>query len=277
MKSDTSIVQSTFDFAMRDINALELRIVKSEDDADAMLWEQAAQVVAQLKAGLSQRQLAAQWINVRNDGKPYSKTHVVVTVQAFGHFNDHPRPRFRDVYNEITNASTTAHVSHNSGDNEWYTPREYIDAARLVLGEIDLDPASSADAQAVVQAARYYTREEDGLAQPWHGRVWLNPPYAHPAIEHFANKLAEDVARHDVVAAVVLVNNATETEWFATLCAHAAAICFPTGRVRFWQPGAETAAPLQGQAVLYIGDARERFAETFESFGLVLFAFKDTP
>ena len=75
MKAVSALVQSVFDFALREINALEDRIVRAEDDADAMLWEQAQHVVAQLDAGLTQRQLAAQWINART-GEPYSVAHV---------------------------------------------------------------------------------------------------------------------------------------------------------------------------------------------------------
>lgn len=265
-----TINQSVFDFAIREINALETRIVKSEDDADAMLWDQARQVVAQLDAGSSTRKLAEQWINVR-EGVAYNHTHVHYVAQVFRLRNTEiPRPRFRDAYNEIRNASAPPHVSQNTGNNEWYTPKEYIEAATKVLGEIDLDPASTPEANAVVGAKAFYTLEQNGLQQPWRGRVWLNPPYAQPDIELFAGKLAESVVAHDVSAALILVNNATETEWFRTIANVARGCCFPEGRVKFWSPDRDSATPLQGQAVFYIGTNFGLFQKQFRSFGTIL-------
>lgn len=159
------------------------------------------------------------------------------------------------------------HVSHNSGNNEWYTPPEYIYAARLVMGGIDLDPATSEEANKVVDAARFYTAEDDGLRQPWSGRVWMNPPYATDLVGRFIDRLATGMECGDVTEAVVLVNNATETAWFNRLMGVASAVCFPRGRVRFWQPGGDTGAPLQGQAVVYCGSNTHRFIEEFKDFG----------
>ncbi len=162
--------------------------------------------------------------------------------------------------------SKIPHVSYNSGYYEWYTPSEYIEAARRVLGVIDLDPASSEVANSVVCATKFYDLESDGLSQEWIGKVWMNPPFSSRLIGMFIDKL---LSSHLVTDAVVFVNNATETRWFQSLAKESSAICFPSGRVRCWGPAKSKSSPLQGQAILYLGDDYERFLREFSKFGTV--------
>lgn len=159
------------------------------------------------------------------------------------------------------------HVAYNNGNNEWYTPEAYIAAARRVLGDIDLDPASSEIANRIVKARQIYTVQDDGLAKEWAGKVWLNPPYAGDLIPLFCDKIAAHYKMGEVAESIILVNNATETGWFNILIELASAVVFPKGRVKFYAPDGTLAAPLQGQAVIYLGNNPDKFLQHFKPFG----------
>lgn len=167
----------------------------------------------------------------------------------------------------VSDVKKRPHISYNSGNNEWYTPKEFIDAARNAMGSIDLDPASNDIANQVVQAEKYYTAETNGLDKDWNGNVWMNPPYASDLIEKFIDKLIEQTEAGNVNQAVVLVNNATETGWFSKLVHISSAVCFPKSRVKFYMPDGKTGAPLQGQAVLYVGNEPRNFVDAFKDLG----------
>lgn len=159
------------------------------------------------------------------------------------------------------------HVTNNSGENEWYTPAEFINSAREVMGSIDLDPASCEHANNTVAAAKYFSIEDDGLSHEWRGNVWMNPPYSGGLISKFITRLNESVENGAVAQAVVLVNNATETQWFASLVKNASAIVFPTSRIRYLSVRGEENTPLQGQAFVYIGNNPWKFLEVFKAHG----------
>lgn len=65
---------------------------------------------------------------------------------------------------------------HSSESWEHPTPQDVVQAARSVMGEIDLDPASSTTFNERIKAKDIFTEFDDGLARNWHGRVFLNPP-----------------------------------------------------------------------------------------------------
>jgi hypothetical protein len=69
-----------------------------------------------------------------------------------------------------------ANIRHSSENSEFLTPQWLTDWAHHVMGGIDLDPATSEQANRTVRAERIFTKNENGLFQAWHGRVFLNAP-----------------------------------------------------------------------------------------------------
>jgi hypothetical protein len=161
-----------------------------------------------------------------------------------------------------------------STNNEWYTPGVFLEAVRQVLGQIDLDPASCAFANQVVQATRYYTQEDDGLHQPWFGKVWMNPPYGREEGERDSNqarwtrRLLDAYHAGDVTEAIMLVNAVPGNRWFVPLKDYP--ICFPDGRIRFYNEATEAGQPTHSNAFVYLGPNIATFDRVFSSFGAVM-------
>lgn len=110
--------------------------------------------------------------------------------------------------------------------DEWYTPPEVFEALGL---RFNLDPAAPPGGVPWVPARRSFSIAEDGLAQDWRGRVWLNPPYGRAT----ADWLARLAAHGDGLA---LVFARTDTHWFQRFASEATALCFIGGRLRFRRP-----------------------------------------
>lgn len=61
--------------------------------------------------------------------------------------------------------------------DDYWTPRSLFDTLGL---EFDLDVACPPEGPLHTPARAWYTQETDGLASPWWGRVWMNPPFSNP-------------------------------------------------------------------------------------------------
>lgn len=119
-------------------------------------------------------------------------------------------------------------IRHNNDD--WMTPRHILDA----LGKFDLDPATPIN-RPWDTADRHFSSIDDGLAQNWSGRVWLNPPYSKP--EPWLRRLA------DHGNGVALVFARTDTRWFAEqVWARADALLFIRSRLAFVRADLEKSA-----------------------------------
>lgn len=164
---------------------------------------------------------------------------------------------------------------HSSKSVEWYTPREIMDAVHAVMGSIELDPASCAEANAIVRAQRYYTREDDGLRQSWASRtLWSNPPYGRGDRNRsnqgiWSAKLLDAYRCGDVGEACLLVNAVPDRSWFKPLWSHA--ICFLDERLDF-VGGEEQSddSPTHPSCVVHLGESHARFVEVFGRIGHVV-------
>jgi ParB family chromosome partitioning protein len=161
----------------------------------------------------------------------------------------------------------TVRGTEGTGEFERYTPSKYVEAVREVLGEIDLDPASSAKAQRTVKAERFFTDRDDGLEQEWHGRVFLNAPYNRDLLPRFVRKLVAEIEAGHVTQAIMLVNNCADTDWFDAALRRCRSVCFTHGRIPFLKPNNEELSCTQGQAFLYFGAQPDRFEAVFHRIG----------
>lgn len=156
--------------------------------------------------------------------------------------------------------------------DEWGTPGEYIELARKVMGGIDLDPASNEHAQKTVQADRFFTKDDDGLAQQWTGKVWLNPPYSRRLINQFVDKLVAEWWARNVTEAIVLTHNRTDTRWFSKLASVSICRCDTDGRIRFETADGVGNSPPNGSTFFYFGKDPDRFFQVFRDIGNVLWS-----
>jgi len=213
-----------------------------------------------------------EWIRWVEENLPFDRTQASRYMKVY-----HNRDRLNDESPQhLTGAMAAlispkkAHVSHNSGENEWYTPPRFIEAARNVMGHIDTDPASSPIANETVGAEEYFTVDDNGLEEEWGEKVWLNPPYSQPEISQFCDALIAKLVSGEVKEACALVNNATETVFGQQLLSLCSAVCFPSGRIKFLDKQGDEGAPLQGQMVVYFGEENGKFCSEFAEFGVCL-------
>lgn len=117
------------------------------------------------------------------------------------------------------------HRGYQGESDEWLTPPEIV----TQLGPFDLDPCAMID-QPWRTAATEFTFHDDGLAQEWDGRVWLNPPYGQQT-----GKWLKKLARHGDGIALIFAR--TETVMFHNwVWDTAAAIFFFRRRLNFHHP-----------------------------------------
>lgn len=121
-----------------------------------------------------------------------------------------------------------SHQSSKMLSDVWLTPPDLLKA----LGPFDLDPCAAPEPRPWPTAAQHFVKADNGLARPWHGRVWCNPPYSVQARRWLQRMVAHGNG-------IALTFARTETAWFwETIWEPKAAsgVLFLKGRLHFHRP-----------------------------------------
>lgn len=164
-------------------------------------------------------------------------------------------------------------VFHSSDSSEWFTPPDIVERARRSLGgQIDLDPASCAEANKLVRADTFWTKEDNGLAHDWRGykRIFVNPPGGRglPALwwDAAAKAAAEGASVVFVMFSIQQLQTIARTKTRDAF-AH---VCIPRKRVCYWRPDGAFSRPPHASAVVYLGARPTVFYTEFEDVGPIL-------
>ena len=131
----------------------------------------------------------------------------------------------------------------SSARDDWATPQWLFAQLDAEFG-FTLDPCATREN---ATCARFFTKDEDGLARPWTGSVFLNPPYGRP-LSRWIEKAYESARAGATVACLLPAR--TDTAWFHDLVLpHARQIRFFRGRLRF--AGATHSAPFPSLLVVF--------------------------
>jgi len=164
----------------------------------------------------------------------------------------------------------------------WQTPAYIADLCRDVMEGIDLDPASCYEANLRVKAEFFYTEDRDGLKLPWHGRVFLNPPYGGAkecGADLFLRKLIDELHRGNATQAITVLNlQSVPTLWFPRVRRAASAHAIWSKRINFIGPVTKSGhtkygAAKNGTIFSYFGPHRDRFIEVFSSGSMAFIEF----
>lgn len=156
--------------------------------------------------------------------------------------------------------------SEKTGNNEWYTPTDLVDDLKAAVGGFDLDPCAGAEPFPI--AEHRYTKRDDGLAHPWFGKVFCNPPYERFVIDQWAERMRVEYQRAGGPELVIgLVPARCNTDWWHEVADDADLICLLDNRLRFGN--AEGTGRYPYALIVYADFIPDQLIEVLEDWGKV--------
>ena len=140
------------------------------------------------------------------------------------------------------------HAGNSSTDQSWETPTELLEALYLVFPKFDLDPCAPRQTRPTLKARVRYTAEDDGLSLPWHGVVFMNPPYGR-TLSRWIAKARQEVESGRARVVVALIPARPDTSYWHEHIAEKAVVYFLRGRLRFGN--CDQSAPFPSALVIW--------------------------
>lgn len=112
--------------------------------------------------------------------------------------------------------------------DHWSTPPKLVTAMESEFGRFDLDPCCRPE---TAKAEKFYTQVDDGLSNPWNGKIWLNPPYSNPA--PWLKKAIQETESGRASIVVALLPSCTDTNWFHAYVLGRSEVRYMRGRITF--------------------------------------------
>lgn len=182
-------------------------------------------------------------------------------------------------------------VFHSSVSDNWWTPDWLVNLSKEVLGEIDLDPASSYESNLKIGAARFIDEKSNGLITPWNDNenepisVFLNPPGGKIGNKSkagfFWNTLMAYASADFISHAIFLafsIEALQTTQINSSQPITSFPLCIPKKRIAFVDPiNNARHSPSHSNAIAYIPgtkDESQKFIDVFQDVGAIMMPLK---
>ncbi len=173
-------------------------------------------------------------------------------------------------------------IQLSSRTDDWHTPKYIIDMVREVIPFIELDPASSEEANEVVQAETFYTEEQDALSLTWSKHpvtIYLNSPGGKKGNKSMTGLFWDKLMRHrdaGLVSEAIFMGFSLEhlavtQAYEPSLCDFP--FCIPRKRIRFVSPEGNFNSPTHSNVIAYIpgvDNNTSKFKKVFSQLGKIM-------
>jgi len=186
----------------------------------------------------------------------------------------------RDLHRQRIAGLSALQIKELAKSEKWgdenYTDSSFIGLCRDFLGEIQLDYFSCYEANLIVNAGVYFTKENSALTEDCskYLKKFANPPYSKYLVAKCVQKVLSDC---HIGETLMLVNTSSSVGWYRNSMARCSAFLFVDHRMDFDCPYRDPDDKTRNrydQTLFYFGDRSLEFAKHFQAFGEVGFPYK---